>query len=509
MNSCNNTSTILIRADASTEIGTGHLMRCIALGQACRDQGVGVYFACAECPPALQQRIQSEGFRHHKIQAKAGTQEDCNTLLEHSHKLAGCQWIVLDGYQFDVTFHRQIREAGFKLLVVDDYGHLEQYAADILLNQNISASQNMYPKINSDCLLLLGTRYVLLRKEFLAWMDWQRKIPEKAQNILIMMGGSDPDGTTLRVMELLQEVDDTHLHVRIVVGAANTQAEVIANKAQSLPMKSELVSNVRDMPRLLAWVDIAVSAAGSTCWELLFMAVPSFILKLAENQQVTFEYLTDTGMMLRLPLPPEAPSQEGAAAVQQLAKSQEVRSALAEGGRAMVDGLGSLRVTDALFPPQVTIRPAVEADSKRIWEWANDPVSRTMSFESRPIPWNNHQSWFRQKLNASLSICLVAEINDVPAAFVRLDEKDQDRVVSINLSPHFRGRSLASPILREAMGVFRHWCPAGAFHAFIRPNNLASIRTFEKGGFRKTDSANMKGQEALKYEYLAPNDSEQ
>ncbi|HBE44959.1 MAG TPA: hypothetical protein DDW17_05780 [Deltaproteobacteria bacterium] len=98
--------------------------------------------------------------------------------------------------------------------------HLPHYHADILLNQNIYAPELNY-SCDEDTILLLGSRYVLLRKEFLKYKDFKRTIPKKAKNILVTLGGADPDNVTLKVIKALNLMGDPDIEVKVVVGPAN------------------------------------------------------------------------------------------------------------------------------------------------------------------------------------------------------------------------------------------------------------------------------------------------
>ena len=281
-------STLLIRADASLSIGTGHIMRMIALGQAWQAQGGEVHFLCAEITPALEQRLASEGFHLLRIDATLGSQEDLSETMhliaETLHADRQNARVVLDGYHFGSDYQLGIKAAGFKLLVVDDYGHADFYHADWVLNQNISAREELYAKRSPDTKLLQGPKFALLRREFLKYRGWQRQIPEIARKVLVTLGGADPDNVTGKVIEALVPLD---IEVKVVVGGSNPhllelQQAVVSLRTQ--PAKIELVQNPTDMPGLMAWADLAIAAGGSTAWELAFMGLPFFTIILAENQ---------------------------------------------------------------------------------------------------------------------------------------------------------------------------------------------------------------------------------
>ena len=223
-------STLLIRADASVSIGTGHIMRMIALGQAWQAQGGEAHFFCAEITPALEQRLASEGFHLSRIHSPLGSQEDLSeTILLISETLQADGQnarVVLDGYHFGAEYQLGIKAAGFKLLVVDDYGHADFYHADWVLNQNISACEELYAKRSPATKLLLGPKFAMLRKEFLAYKSWQRETAPVAKKILVTLGGSDPDNVTLKVIQALIDLD---LHVKVVIGGSNPHLREIEN----------------------------------------------------------------------------------------------------------------------------------------------------------------------------------------------------------------------------------------------------------------------------------------
>ena len=237
----NTSSTLFIRADASSQIGTGHVMRCIALGQAWQDtvqsSGFGVQgsvvFICAEVPDALAERIQSEGFNLVRIDAEPGSPEDLKQALAavssfRSQVSSFPSWLALDGYHFNLVYQQGVRAARHKLLLIDDYNHLPQYECDILLNQNINALELNY-NINPDARRLLGVRYTMLRREFTArggtgfqgLEKTERIFPNIGKNVLVTLGGADPDNVTSKVIQALQLLDMPELHVKVIVGPAN------------------------------------------------------------------------------------------------------------------------------------------------------------------------------------------------------------------------------------------------------------------------------------------------
>ncbi len=336
---------MFLRADASTQIGTGHLMRCLALAQAWQDAGGKAVFITACHNEVLLERLSKE-FDVHVLAMQHPDNEDwasTRTIL-CTHPDA---WVILDGYHFDDTYQQRVKESGHSLLVIDDMAHLKHYYADIVLNQNLHAEQLHYP-VAPDTRLLLGTHYVLLRREFPLWKGWKRETPEVAQRVLVTMGGSDPDNVTLKAIRALQETEVAGLEATVVIGASNLHTEALEAAARHSSIPIHLTRNPQNMPDLMAWADVAISAGGSTVWELAFMGVPSIILSLADNQRPMAKALDTTGAALNLGRHAAVTSTDIRRALAQLLRAREKRSKMASLGQQLVDGRGVQRIISTM-----------------------------------------------------------------------------------------------------------------------------------------------------------------
>jgi UDP-2,4-diacetamido-2,4,6-trideoxy-beta-L-altropyranose hydrolase len=231
--------------------------------------------------------------------------------------------------------------------VIDDMAHLKHYYADILLNQNLHAEQLHYP-CEPYTRLLLGTRYVLLRREFLGWKDRKREIPEIARRVLVTLGGGDPENYTLKVIQALQKVDVSGLEATVVVGASNPHANVLEAAIGQSSIPIHLSPNARNMPELMAWADVAVSGAGVTSWELAYMGVPMLVVTLALNQETIARALQKKGIALSLNQEHVHTSTEVNLLVQELLANRQARGVMSRIGRAVVDGQGAQRVLECL-----------------------------------------------------------------------------------------------------------------------------------------------------------------
>jgi UDP-2,4-diacetamido-2,4,6-trideoxy-beta-L-altropyranose hydrolase len=335
-------ATLLIRADGGPRLGSGHVMRCLALAQAWLGLGgTATFLSCCE-NPGLRQRIESAGVGFVPLDAPHPHSRDLSAT-----RAAGASWIVLDGYHFGPAYQEALRMAGHRLLVIDDYAHLPRYHADVLLNQNIAAPSLTYA-CDTATVRLLGIEYALLRPEFLAWGDWRRSVPEQARRVLVTMGGADPENVTLKIIHALWQLRLPSMEVKIVVGPANPHLEALraATRAARHPM--ELMTDVADMPPLMAWADVALSAGGSTCWELAFMGLPSFLLTLAENQAGIPRALDARGAAIDLGWHTQVSEAGVATALAELIHDPARRREMIERGREIIDGAGAGRVAAIL-----------------------------------------------------------------------------------------------------------------------------------------------------------------
>jgi len=343
---------LYIRADATPKIGIGHIMRCIAFGQAWKDRG-GQVTLLSHCESDdLRRRIIDEGFDFIPIETPHPNTNDLDFTLDMlsaiNYQLSTTSlWLVLDGYNFSPYYQKAIRESGYKLLVIDDMAHLDHYHADILLNQNIHAS-SLYYSGDRDTEKLLGCEYVLLRREFLKYKDWKREIPDKAKKILVTMGGADPDNVTLKVIKALNFINDSELDIRVVVGPTNPNKEALKNAVLHTPCFMRILENAANMTELMAWADVAVSAGGSTCWEMAFMQLPYLVIILSDNQERIAKGVGEARAALNCGWFNDLSENLLSNYIGQTIEDSITRKKYVEKGMELLDGLGVERVIDTM-----------------------------------------------------------------------------------------------------------------------------------------------------------------
>lgn len=490
---------LLIRADATAKIGTGHVMRCLALAQAWQDIGGDAAFAMASIPPAVRAKLKVQRCGVHNISAPPGSSED---TLETSRLAAnlGATWVVVDGYVFNQIYYSALKASGLKVLAVDDYGHAQRYEVDLVLNQNAYAEPGMYEGRAVGARPLLGARYVLLRREFYRLRGWQRDIAEVARRILVTLGGSDFHNTTALVLKALSGLALEDLEVVAVAGATNRHIDSLKSAIEAFGPGSRLAMNVEDMPSLMEWADLAITAGGSTCWETAFMGLPSLAFVVADNQRRIAERLHAAGVAMNLGHPDALDWKDFGMETQALLSSRAARARMAQAGQALVDGYGPDRVVSAMMGQVIWLRQARPPDCEMLWKWASDPVTRANSFSSNPIPWEDHRNWYAARLGDTACLLFIAcDAVDRAVGYIRFDVAGGEATISICVAPEHRGAGLGRVMIVIAAGKLLKEGRVRCIHAYIRPENLASIKVFAGAGFEEAGTAQVKGVPALHF----------
>jgi UDP-2,4-diacetamido-2,4,6-trideoxy-beta-L-altropyranose hydrolase len=317
-------------------------MRCFALAQGWQAKGGKAIFATTCKNEALLARIQNEGFQIAQLKKSYPSLDDWKIMLQILRG-GSCIWVVVDGYHFDSAYQLRIKEEGHPLMVIDDTNDLRHYYADILLNQNIYAQDLTY-SCEPYSRLLLGTRYVLLRHEFLKSKERNTGVSQVARKIIVTLGGSDPHNVTLEIIRALCKLKISGLHVKVIAGPSHLQTLSLHKAADLAAFPVEIFHNVRKMTHFMVWADLAISAAGSTCWELAYMGVPFAMIVQAKNQKKIAEGLNSVNAAINLGWCCSLTADALTDCLTNLIENREKRMELSLNAKNLVDGLGVERV---------------------------------------------------------------------------------------------------------------------------------------------------------------------
>jgi len=341
---------LILRADGSTAVGAGHVMRCLALAHAWRERGGDVTFVSYCESDGLAARLRGASDELVRLPAPHPSDPDRAHLLELAARHPAAT-MALDGYGFDVSYQQPLRAAGHRLLVLDDHAHQPRYDADWILNQNAIATPALYEGRAPGATLLLGPSFALLRSEFGPHRGWTRPALSRARYVLVTLGGSDPDNVTLTVLRGVAAAVPPDACVRVIAGPSNPHGESLRAFSAAQPFDCVILEGVDDMPAEMMAADVAISAAGTTTWELAFLQLPALIVTTADNQGTNAAALERRGAARDLGRPDAGLADRVASALRELASTTgaDALNAMARAGRAVIDGGGSSRVVDALL----------------------------------------------------------------------------------------------------------------------------------------------------------------
>lgn len=295
---------ILFRTDASLEIGTGHVMRCLTLADALRQRGAEAVFICRPHRGHLLEQIRARGHETlvlsppppsyappagdtpHAAWLGLGWDEDARETLQ---SIAGerADWLVVDHYALDRRWEQKLRPACHRLLAMDDLAD-RAHDCDLLLDPSLGRKDADYQGLlMSSTTTLLGAQYALLRPEFAALRaeSLGRRKAGTLRHLLITMGGVDKDNATGRVLNALNRCQlPRDLQITVVMGRHAPWFNDVRERVARMPVSTQIFVAVDDMARLMTDSDLAIGAAGGTSWERCCMGLPTIQFIVAANQ---------------------------------------------------------------------------------------------------------------------------------------------------------------------------------------------------------------------------------
>jgi UDP-2,4-diacetamido-2,4,6-trideoxy-beta-L-altropyranose hydrolase len=313
---------IAFRTDASLQIGSGHVMRCLTLADALRARGEQCHFISRAHTGHLLEHIRQRGYKVNSLLAPVDIAQAAIKKISsvelgtHSHQppepahaawlgstwqadaidtaavLASLQpdWLVVDHYALDHRWESALQPHYKKLIVIDDLAD-RAHKCDLLLDQNLGRQPQDYAKlVPVRCQVLTGPQFALLRPEFAALRPYSLQRRQSQANIgklLITMGGVDQDNATGQVLQALKACAflPADCRITVVMGLTAPCLQNVRELAAQMPWPTDVVVNVNDMAQRMADSDLAIGAAGGTSWERCCLGLPTLMVVLAENQQ--------------------------------------------------------------------------------------------------------------------------------------------------------------------------------------------------------------------------------
>jgi UDP-2,4-diacetamido-2,4,6-trideoxy-beta-L-altropyranose hydrolase len=348
---------VLLRADASAAMGTGHVMRCLALLEVLQERGHDCRVALAETTPAITALLAERGFRARPLPGPAGSPADLAVTLESA---AEADAVILDGYHFDGQYRAGLAECRKPILAWDDGAPLVPLHATLVVNASSAARAEDYAERAPGARLLLGPAYLPLRRDIRCLIG----LPRPASgHLLLTFGGSDPLGLTAPVLRSLAPIFDGRIEA--VLGGSVADPGPAAAVAAAHPDRIRLHCDTPRIGELMQGTRLAVSAAGGTLAELAALHTPSILVVVADNQSDAAQLSARHGWCLAL----DGRVDDAVACITDttldLWQDDSRLAALGRAAEGLVDGGGPDRLADALEAAMASSNPAPPRSSLR------------------------------------------------------------------------------------------------------------------------------------------------
>ncbi len=355
---------VIIRTDASIQIGSGHVMRCLTLAGALADRGDDIVFVCREHPGNLIDRIRQTGYRvlclpycrdmvadHYPDEYAQWLVVDqkidaVETLAALQSECLEADTLIVDHYGLDHLWEGYLRPHAGRLMVIDDLAN-RRHDCDALLDQNYHTDmQGRYNGlVPRHCDMILGPEYALLRPEF-GSVSPSTRSNDSSVRIFVYFGAVDPTGETLKTLAALESLPAGRWTADVVIGKANPLRNEILERASRL-RGITVHTEVPDIARLMARADFAVGAGGTTTWERCCLGLPTIVVAVADNQIPIAQSVDRYGAATFLGHANAVSIEDLREAIERMATDSAMRARISERALRLVDGKGAKRVAAA------------------------------------------------------------------------------------------------------------------------------------------------------------------
>lgn len=336
---------IYIRTDANTEIASGHVMRCLSIAEQLKKMGEDVLFITADEYPS--QMIREKGFDSLVLNSDWKDMEsELDRLLPYL-KVHAVKKILVDSYQVTENYFKELGKY-IDIIYLDDVVAFH-YDVNAIINYSISAEQSGYEKeySNTNARLFLGCAYIPLRKEFQKIK--KKNIKKEISNVMLTTGGSDAWCLSEAILNKLVE-KHAFVQFHVIVGRFFEKKDSLYKFAEQ-HANIHLYENVQRMSEIMRNCDLAVSAGGTTLYELCSCGVPTICLTLADNQIAGVKELEKQGIMLYAGDVRDSKKQliEKIGKCFEQMQSAKIRQQMSNRMQKLVDGKGAKRIAEKMI----------------------------------------------------------------------------------------------------------------------------------------------------------------
>ncbi len=453
---------IVFRADGNSDIGLGHTIRSLALAEMLKAD-----FSCIFATRFVTDYLRKEILATCDDLIKL--EEDARHFDQFLQILQGNEIVVLDNYFYNTHYQQTIKNKGCKLVCIDDI-HDKHFVADVVINHAYGAQPNMY-SAEVYTRLCLGPQYALLRPIFLQAASAPKQTSNN--NLLICLGGADPNNDTLKVLQELQNAH-TEYHYHLVLGNAYRHKAsldtFLANTMLSVTIHQNL--NANEMLALMQQCPQAVLPPSTVTLEYSCTGGQIYLKVIADNQKEIYANIINN----RHALPYEA-----------LFSSSGIKQKV----EPIVDGKSKERLIDVFNSIDIkylSLKQATLSDAQLLLTWANDSTVRAQSYSTDAISYEDHIRWLTKKLSNGKSFIYIASYQEQNIGMIRFDVDSECAMLSYLIDPSFRGKGLGKQIVSQGIKqLIAQTDFKGSILAHVKQNNIASAKIFDVLHFIKQE----------------------
>jgi UDP-2,4-diacetamido-2,4,6-trideoxy-beta-L-altropyranose hydrolase len=475
---------VAFRVDASASIGTGHLVRSLALAGELRRLGADCVFLARRSElTTLEQRVAEGG--HELITLVSREDDGWEADVESSRTaLAGgpnVDWLVVDHYALDARWECAMRTSAQHVLALDDLAD-RKHDCDVLVDQNLIVGMHTryLALVPTGCDIRVGPRYAMLKPTFAVRRASARSRDGTVRRVLVCFGGFDAQGHAALALEALRPHAATLERIDVALDSTCPHMDKVSAAAAKLP--NVVIHNQADMAELLSAADLAIGAGGTMNWERACLGVPTLAFGIAANQQPPLAALIEGGYVVGSSRPSKLDASAVGAWLSCLLNNRELTRGLSLRSATLVDGVGARRVAQLLISAPLNLRRASLQDGDNLFRWRNQPEVISASFSNREIDRSTHEAWMAKTLGDPQRVLLIAEQRAEPVGVVRFDLSPPEAVISVY---RVSGANSGGSLVKEATRWLQaHYPGIRKIKAEIQTGNDTSLAAFHSAGYR-------------------------
>jgi len=404
--------------------------------------------------------------------------------------------IVLDGYNFDTNYQKELKKNCFKLVCVDDLHEID-FVADVIINHSEGISKADY-LTTKQTRIYLGTKYAILRKSFRKSISVSAALEKQNDhNVFINMGGTDPDNNTLKALQICL-TNKSIRKINIVIGSFykhNSELEKIISKNENVRIKVYKSLSEVEICKAMKNSSAAICSSSTISYEYASVGGLLFVIQTASNQKNIYDFLVKE----KVAFPAEKFTK-----IYNSYGSNSKRRKYFEDRLKFFDGKSSLAINSIFKKIEVErnleIRRADEKDMLTYFKWVNDSEVRRNSIQTSKVKIADHKKWFKSRIKNNNSELYIIEKKDKPIGQVRFDRNLRVAEIDYSIENKRRGMGYGEIALRLALTEYKKTHKNFIIKAKVKRGNVASNRVFDKLGFFKRSKTIIQKKEYNNYE---------